>query len=137
VTRIKRGLVVLSLAALGGTAALAQPALAAPSQCGLGKACNYKDIHYGGGIWSFGTYSGYFSQYTYSSGGSVDYSISSEYNDSSGGNATYYFKGQSCTGPYFTQGPNSGDSDFTNGSPSGSWNDAARSGAFAPYFGSC
>lgn len=120
-----------------------------PAYCDSNSMCLWMNIHYVGinghtnDTFDMTQYAPYFSQFYYDSGLTIDKSVSSAYNSSSGSSRkfTFYF-GQSCTGAHFSINAGGGDSDFTNGSPtvvgsSASPNDAARSGAFANYSGYC
>jgi hypothetical protein len=123
--------------------ALAGPASAASPSCTTGYSCDWKDIHYvtngvSGDSFRMFYYVTSFDGFDYAgTSSSVYLSISSEYNAGTGGDGARFFKGISCSGASFTSAAGSGDSDFTNGSPSGSWNDQAASASFVSELANC
>jgi hypothetical protein len=126
-----------------GLVLTAGPAGAASPSCSSGYSCDWLDIHYvthGSSADSFRMYyyvtsfNGFFYSGT---SDSVYRSISSEYNAGTGGDGVRYFKGNSCSGSSFTTSAGTGDSDFTNGSPAGGWNDKAESASFVSQLARC
>lgn len=143
----------LLLAALSAAAAVttsvivAAPADAAPSYCDSPHQCLWNNIHYVGpnnsaaDIFEINAYAPYFTQFSYPDGITLDRTLSSSYNNGTSTKGKFrFYLSQACGGDYFTISPGTGDSDFTNGSPTVGGrqvNDAARSGAFSSYVGSC
>ncbi len=142
---LKKLCVAAAAAALctAGLVSVAGPASAASPSCTTGYSCDWKDIHYvtngvSGDSFRMFYYVTTFSGFDYSgTSDSVYLSISSEYNAGTGGDGVEYFKGNNCSGVHFTQSAGSGDSDFTNGSPSGNWNDQAASASFVSELSNC
>jgi hypothetical protein len=131
-----------AVVAAGSLVAVAEPVSATIPYCPSGWACLWKDIHYS----TAGSAANYFANngsvrnlgnWSYPGGnGTVWRSASSEYNSSTT-QYVYYYKGASCTGAGFSSVPQSGDSDFTNGSPPGDFQDAIESMAFEPKLSAC
>jgi hypothetical protein len=103
----------------------------------------WKDIHYvtGGNFddyFRFGLYVTDFRGFYYRNTTTHPYlNISSAYNGGLSGESVYYYKGINCSGSDFVMQASTGDSDYTNGSPSGSWNDQTVSGAYATQISKC
>lgn len=97
-----------------------------PSDCGSGYACLWVDIHYLTNGSRFTHLDTFYYRPTLPS--SYDAKASSAYNAASNQGA-YFYKGQRCPsgGARFLLAANTGDSDFTNGSPAGNFQDAIRS----------
>ena len=125
-----------------GMVAVSSPADAVTPYCPSGYACMWKDIHYvtngsAADFFKMFYYAPDLSNFSYPGGnGTVWRSISSSY-DGASSERVYYFKGASCTGSSFSEAAQSGDSDYTNGTPSGSWNEQTESAAFASEIGNC
>ena len=101
----------------------------------------WKDIHYAtagsaANFFAFKTPVRNLGNWSYPGGnGTVWRSASSEYN--AAGQSAFYYKGASCTGLGFSSVRPSGDSDFTNGSPPGDFQDAIESSALATQLNTC
>lgn len=138
-------------AALTGTLLAGMPAEAATTTvtpaatpyCPTGYACMWRDIHYvtdgnAGHYFKMYYYAPDLSAFYYSGTGyNVNKSISSEFNAGTGGDPVYYYKGKNCTSSTFSSAAGTGDSDFTNGSPSGNFNDAVQSASFLSELSNC
>ena len=144
---IKRLSVAAATMALctGGLIALPAMAQAADPPCSGGYACMWEDIHYVTNGSATHSFSMYYYVKNFAVSGSryagtslpVYKSISSEFNAGYGGDRVYYFKEANCTGTSFSTAPGNGDSDFTNGSPAGAFNDQIVSASFASMLASC
>jgi hypothetical protein len=101
-----------------------------PSDCPSGYACIWVDIHYLTNGSRFTHLDTFYYRATLPS--TYDAEASSAYNNGTGGQGVYYYKGQRCPsgGARFLMAAGTGDSDFTNGSPAGDFQDAVRSLVF-------
>ena len=101
-----------------------------PSDCPSGYACIWVDIHYVTGGSRFTHLDTFL--YRATLGSTYDQEASSAYNNGTGSQGVYFYKAQRCPsgGARFLMAAGTGDSDFTNGSPSGSFNDTVRSIVF-------
>jgi hypothetical protein len=124
---------------LGSLALSAAPAnAAAPANCPAYDVCVWRDSGYEtsgntAGVVVFGHYIPAYDTWDYyGTTLNAGDSISSTYNNGATHTA-YYFKGNSAGGAVFTKGAGTGDSDFNNGTPAGSFNDAVNSAYFSDY----
>lgn len=130
--KLKIKAAIAGAAMLGSMVAMAPSAFADgdPSDCGSGDACIWVDIHYTTGGSRFTHLDTAIWRATLPS--TYDAKASSAYNHGTGGQGVYFYKPQKCQsgGTRFKMTAGTGDSDFTNGSPSGNFNDAVRSIVF-------
>ena len=129
--------------AAGSLVAVAEPASATIPYCPSGWVCLWKDIHYA----TAGSAANYFANdryvrnlggWSYPGGnGTVWRTASSDYNNGQYHESVHFYKGASCTGQEFSAIAQSGDSDFTNGSPPGNFNDTLESEAFNSQINAC
>jgi hypothetical protein len=127
--KLKIKAAIAGVAALGSLLAVAPSAFADgdPSDCPSGYACMWVDIHYLTGGSRFTHLDTYLYRATLPA--TYDHEASSAYNNASPAQNVYFYKPQKCAagGSRFAMTSPNGDSDFTNGSPSGNFNDAVRS----------
>lgn len=120
-------------AAVVGSMMLTAPSAFAdgdPSDCPIGYACIWVDIHYltnGSRFTHLDTFS-----YRPTLPSTYDNKASSAFNNGTGGQGAYFYKAQKCLagGARFLMAAGTGDSDFTNGTPSGDFQDNVSSVVF-------
>ena len=134
-----------------GTFAIANPADAAPPGCGFGYACMWRDINYYTGNSQLSSFN--FRLFVKNLGdgtrnypngfGTVYHTVSSDYNNGTGGEVVYSYPLINCAGVPFSNAAGSGDMNYANGTPpngpgpGGTWNDAVGSVAFATQAVAC
>lgn len=129
--------VAVALAATG-TVAAAGAASAAPANCPANAWCIYENNSYGGGYYYLSSYNMNFQYATwYNKGGVANDKVSSSYNNRATSDWAYFAKNANCGGDYFHHNPQSGDANYSNGSPAGGFNDTLSSGWFASKASYC
>ena len=134
------GAAMIAVALPAGALATAEAAVA--TTCSTGQSCVWEDPNYQTNGNTFGKlpfvqYIPHFNQWSYQGTSLSAHDNASSMHNHGTQQTVYYFKNDNCTGSSFSRGINQTDGDFTNGTPTGNFDNTLDSGAFSAFVGAC